>query len=204
MNSFKYFFMNVIFVLLNLLILISCQESRFRFNLEPNIEECFSEYFPDKTLVIYEILSSEGKCRYALTNPKKILVEDKQATDFSYPFTTYEGGVYEICITNIDTKVLEMDFSLKYGVGAKDYSSVARAKDLKPVDLALEKLSDRAKDMSHRISFSQSHENIFENFLDSISSKVMTFSSIVIVIMILVGYMETLYLKNFMRRRKII
>ena len=99
---------------------------------------------------------------------------------------------------------MEILFALKYGVGAKDYSSIARAKDLKPVDLALEKLSDRAKDMSHRISFSQSHENVFESFLDSISSKFMIFSSIVIVIMIFVGYMETLYLKNFMRRRKII
>ena len=104
----------------------------------------------------------------------------------------------------MDKAAHEIIFSLKYGVGAKDYSSIARAKDLKPVDLALEKLSDRAKDMSHRISFSQSHENIFENFLDSISSKIMTFSSIVIIIMILVGYMETQYLKNFMRRRKII
>ena len=204
MNSNSYFFHNILFLLFNLLLLISCQESRFRFTLEPNIEECFSEYFPDKTLVIYDIISSEGKCRYVLTNPKKVVAEDKQSNDFNYPFTTYEGGVYEICITNIDTKAFELDFSLKYGVGAKDYSSVARAKDLKPVDLALEKLSDRAKDMSHRISFSQSHEEIFENFLDSISSKVMTFSSIVIVIMILVGYMETLYLKNFMRRRKII
>ena len=204
MNTHDYFFSNVLFILINLLIIISCQESRFHFNLEPNIEECFSEYFPDKTLVIYEIFSSEGKCKFVLTNPKRVIVEDKESVDFSYPFTTYEGGVYEICLTNVDTKSLDIDFSLKYGVGAKDYSSIARAKDLKPVDLALEKLSDRAKDLSHRISFSQSHENIFENFLDSISSKVMTFSSIVIVIMIFVGYMETLYLKNFMRRRKII
>ena len=195
---------NILFLLINLLLLTSCQETRFTFTLPPSIEECFSEYFPDKTLVIYDIFSSEGKSRFALTNPKKVLVENKESTEFSYPFTTYEGGVYEICITNIDTKDLDIDFSLKYGVGAKDYSSIARAKDLKPVDLALEKLSDRAKDMSHRISFSQAHEDVFENFLDSISSKVMKFSSIVIVIMILVGYMETLYLKNFMRRRKII
>ena len=201
------FFSNIlhlILIFLNLLIISKCQESRFRFVLPPNIQECFSEYFPDKTLVIYEILTSEGKCHFILTNPKKLAAENKQSVDFSYPFTTYEGGVYEICITNLEKTPLEIDFSLKYGVGAKDYSSIARAKDLKPVDLALEKLSDRAKDMSHRISFSQSHENIFENFLDSISSKVMTFSSIVIIIMILVGYMETLYLKNFMRRRKII
>ena len=204
MRSYNHFLSYILFLFLNILLLISCQQSIFRFNLEPNIEECFSEYFPDKTLVIFEVASDEGKCRYVLTNPKKVVIEDKQSVDYTYPFTTYEGGVYEICITNLERKKLEILFALKYGVGAKDYSSIARAKDLKPVDLALEKLSDRAKDMSHRISFSQSHENVFESFLDSISSKVMIFSSIVIVIMILVGYMETLYLKNFMRRRKII
>ena len=204
MTSYNHFLSYKFFFFLNILLLISCQQSIFRFNLEPNIEECFSEYFPDKTLVIFEVSSDEGKCRYVLTNPKKVVVEDKQSVDYTYPFTTYEGGVYEICITNLERKKLEILFALKYGVGAKDYSSIARAKDLKPVDLALEKLSDRAKDLSHRISFSQSHENVFESFLDSISSKVMIFSSIVIVIMILVGYMETLYLKNFMRRRKII
>ena len=204
MPSYNHFLSYKLFFFLNIILLISCQQSIFRFNLEPNIEECFSEYFPDKTLVIFEVASDEGKCRYVLTNPKKVVIEDKQSVDYTYPFTTYEGGVYEICITNLERKKLEILFALKYGVGAKDYSSIARAKDLKPVDLALEKLSDRAKDMSHRISFSQSHENVFESFLDSISSKVMIFSSIVIVIMILVGYMETLYLKNFMRRRKII
>ena len=200
----KSFFHTILLIIINLIILSSCQESSFRFSLEPKNEECFSEYFPDKTLVIYEISCYECKNKYKLTNPKNAIVEDKETDDFNYPFTTYEGGVYEICITNLDDKVANINFSVKSGVGAKDYSSIARAKDLKPVDLALEKLSDRAKDLSHRISFSQSHENIFENFLDSISSKVMTFSSIVIIIMIFVGYMETLYLKNFMRRRKII
>ena len=198
------FYSNFIFIIINLIILNSCQESSFRFDLPAKDEDCFSEYFPDKTLVIYEITCYECKNKYKLINPKKSVVEEKESPDFNYPFTTYEGGVYEICITNLDEKPATVHFSVKYGVGAKDYSSIARAKDLKPVDLALEKLSDRAKDMSHRISFSQSHENVFEQFLDSISSKIMIFSSIVIGIMMLVGYMETLYLKNFMRRRKII
>ena len=200
LNSYNYYLL----IIIDLIILISCQESSFRFSLETKVEECFSEYFPDKTLVIYEINCFECNNKYKLINPKKQIIEEKDGTDFNYPFTTYEGGVYEICITNLDVKLANIQFSLKYGVGAKDYSSIARAKDLKPVDLALEKLSDRAKDMSHRISFSQSHENVFEKFLDSISSKVMLFSTIVICIMVVVGYMETLYLKNFMRRRKII
>ena len=198
------FFNYFLFIIINSIIITSCQESRFKFILESKLEECFSEYFPDKTLVIFEITSPSSENKYRLINPKKSVVEEKESDNFNYPFTTYEGGVYEICITNLDNKPNEIDFSVKYGVGAKDYSSIARTKDLKPVDLALEKLSDRAKEMSHRISFSQSHENIFEKFLDSISSKVMIFSSIIMCIMMVVGYMETLYLKNFMRRRKII
>ena len=198
------FLNSFLIILIYLLTIIKCQETSFRFSLESKNEECFSEYFPDKTLVIYEIICSECKNYYKLINSKKSIVEEKEAADFNYPFTTYEGGLYEVCITNLKEKSVDIYFSVKYGVGAKDYSSIARAKDLKPVDLALEKLSDRAKEMSHRISYSQSHENIFEQFLDSISSKVMIFSSIVICIMMIVGYMETLYLKNFMRRRKII
>ena len=193
-----------LFIIINIIILSLCQESRFHFTLDSNLEECFSEYFPDKTLVIFEIIAPDSNNKYKLINPKKAIIDEKQCGDYNYPFTTYEGGVYEICITNLENRPTNIEFSVKYGVGAKDYSSIARAKDLKPVDLALEKLSDRAKEMSHRISFSQSHENIFEQFLDSISSKVMFFSSLIIIIMIVVGYMETLYLKNFMRRRKII
>ena len=193
-----------LFIIIKIIILSSCQESRFQFTLDSNLEECFSEYFPDKTLVIFEIIAPDSNNKYKLINPKKAIIDEKQSGDYNYPFTTYEGGVYEICITNLENRPTNIEFSVKYGVGAKDYSSIARAKDLKPVDLALEKLSDRAKEMSHRISFSQSHENIFEQFLDSISSKVMFFSSLIIIIMIVVGYMETLYLKNFMRRRKII
>ena len=204
MKSFLKFFNFFLFIIINIILLSSCQESRFKFNLDANIEECFSEYFPDKTLVIFEILAPDGNNKYKLINPKKAIIVEKQSADFNYPFTTYEGGIYEVCMTNLENRPVHVEFSVKYGVGAKDYSSIARAKDLKPVDLALEKLSDRAKDMSHRISFSQSHENIFEKFLDSISSKVMIFSSIIMCIMIIVGYMETLYLKNFMRRRKII
>ena len=199
--SYDYY---IVFIFIDLLFLCSCQEIKFRFFLPSNVEECFSEYFPDKTLVIYEISSPASNNKYVITNPKKGIIEEKTDASFIYPFTTYEGGVYELCITNLANEVSDIEFSLKYGVGAKDYSSIARAKDLKPVDLALEKLSDRAKDMSHRISFSQSHENVFEKFLDSISSKIMLFSFIVIGIMVVVGYMETLYLKNFMRRRKII
>jgi len=196
----KYFF----FILSCLFFLSNGQESSFKFNLPSKTEECLSEYFPDKTLVIFEISSTGNKIMFALKNPKMEIQEQKNNDTFNYPFTTVEGGQYEICMYNTEKQIAEINFSVKYGVGAKDYSSIARQKDLKPIDLSIEKLSDRAKKISQQIAISQGRELFFEAILSGIASKIIFFSSIVICIMVVVGYMETLYLKNFMRRRKII
>ena len=109
-----------------------------------------------------------------------------------------------MCITGLDKNISEIHFTLKYGIDAKDYSSLARSKDLKPIDLALEKLDDRAKDISKGISFSQFKDRNFEKILDKVSSKVIIFSIVIICCMLFVGYLEAIYLKNFMRRRKLI
>ena len=189
---------------LSFIILSNCQQTSFYFMLKENQQECLQEYFPDKTLVIYDVRASEPKTKIQLTNPKSEILGTNTTNEFIYPFTTYEGGTYELCVTNFNRLEIKVEFSLKYGVGARDYSSIARTKDLKPIDLALEKLRDRAKGMSHHISFSQSNEKVFEKFLDNISSKIIMFSSLVMIVMIVIGYVETAYLKNFMRRRKII
>ena len=203
--------MNIIIKNCNILLIISlylitiiyCQRIRLTINLRKIDEYCLSEYFPDKTLVIYDVISSSNKTRINLKFEKE-LKQTFKTNELSLPIITEEGGDYELCILNVDSKDIEVFFQLKYGVEAKDYSSVARAKDLKPVDLALEKLSDRAKDVSRLITHSQSNEKNFEQILDKISSKIMFFSLIVIFIMISIGYIEFTFLKNFMRRRKII
>ena len=54
---------------------------------------------------------------------------------FKESFTTFHGGYYQICIKNGDQKEAKVNFDLKYGVAAKDYSAVAKVKDLKPVEI---------------------------------------------------------------------
>ena len=54
---------------------------------------------------------------------------------FKQSFTSYTGGYYQACIENTSSDPSNVTFSLKYGVAAKDYSEVAKAKDLKPIDL---------------------------------------------------------------------
>lgn len=185
--------------------LIHTQQTSFSINLDPLEEECLMEYFPDKTLVIYEIYCDNfTKLEIVIKDPEQNVVIHSNSNNFKHPFTTYNGGYYSVCIGNTENIVVPILFVLKYGVAAKDYSSVARTKDLKPVDLSLEQLIDRTKDISHYASFSQSHEKLFEHLLDGIKGKIAWYSIMLIVVMILIGAVETIYLKKFMTRRKII
>ena len=194
---------NLLIINLNLIFFCLCEKYEFSFELRRLDEFCLSENFPGKTLVIYKITSTSKQTRFQLRYEDALKIS-KLEKELLLPFTTDEGGNYEICIIGLDKNTSHINFSLKYGIDAKDYSSLARNKDLKPIDLALEKLDDRAKDISKGISFSQSKDKNFEKILDRVSSKVIIFSIVIICFMLFVGYLEVIYLKNFMKKRKLI
>lgn len=179
------------------------QETTLSFYLEPNQEECLSEFFPEKILVIYDITSNITTLRIEIKTLDKEITK-KTGSSLKHPFTTYSEGYYEACMENMENKLAKVTFGLKYGVAAKDYSSIARTKDLLPIDLELEKLSERTTSMNRFLNFAQQHEHLFEVSLNSISSKIALFSSILMGGMILIGLFETIYLKKFMEKRKII
>lgn len=102
----------------------------------------------------------------------------------------------------MNDKVNKITFDLKYGVAAKDYSEVAKAKDLKPLELNLLKLEEKSREIYHLMSYASSHEQVFENQYDNISSKVAFFSILLVAVMIFVGLFQTFYLKQKVLSRK--
>lgn len=115
----------------------SFQVTNLVFYLEPQEETCLHEYFSDKTLVIYEAWMNVTDTSVKIKDPdeKPIFEKEKQA-NFKEAFTTFSGGYYEVCFTNKNRdEIAEVSFSLRHGVAAKDYSAVAKAKDLKPMEL---------------------------------------------------------------------
>jgi hypothetical protein len=113
-----------------------CVSSMFYY-LEPKEQICMHEYFSDKTLVIFEGHTNVTNAIIKISDPEeKVLVEKERNPEFKEAFTTFQGGYYEFCVTNKDREnIAETHFSLKHGVAAKDYSAVAKAKDLKPLEL---------------------------------------------------------------------
>jgi hypothetical protein len=116
---------------------ISLQVTNLSVYLQPQEEMCLYEYFSDKTLVIYDLIFNVTEANVRIRDPDdKVLTEKEKVPNFKEAFTTFIGGYYEACFTNKDREhVAEVHFMLKHGVAAKDYSAVAKSKDLKPMEL---------------------------------------------------------------------
>jgi hypothetical protein len=56
--------------------------------------------------------------------------------------------------------------------------------------------------LNHYIAFSAAHEQIFEGVLDGLTSKISFFSFTIIAVMIVVGLLETFYLRKYFMNRK--
>jgi len=99
---------------------------------------------------------------------------------------------------------MKMDFEFLSGVSAKDYSAIAKKSNLKPIELNIKKLEDMTnyvvKEFTKMIS--NEEENLALN--DSLSNRIITFSMITILAMVILGTIETLYIRNYLKRRKVI
>ena len=203
MKLIKKKFHFLIIIKLSLLIYTSSQEINFRFSLKRLEEYCLSEYFNENTFVIYNVTSSSIDTKYIHKYYNEVRII-KVMKEFKLPYAVEKSGDYELCIMNYDHVLIEVNFFLKYGLGAKDYSSIAKKKDLKPTELIVEKMEDRAKDIAKIISFEKNKDNNIEEILDELLNKIIFFSVCIIFCMIVVGILEIVYLKDYLKNRKII
>ena len=198
----------ILFQILNIITILkltSCQISKYMFRLEKGEKECLQDFFPSKTLVIYEITSNLSKIQFTLTQKFDSFQLSKiNDYSFKYPFTTYQQGYYEICIYNYDIKPTYINYNLRYGVAAKDYSSIARTKDLKPIDVEIEKLVEKTSTLNNKSNFIREMEKLTQVMLDSVCNKLFYYGIVMIIVMIVIGILETFYLKQFLQKRKII
>ena len=187
-----------------LLTLSKCQYSSFRIDLEANQQRCLNEYYTIQTVFIIEVTSNSKDILTEVTAPNgRILYRHiNSTTTFSY--TSQHNGFFNFCMQNMGKTTEEINIVVKSGIGANDYSSVAKSKDLEPIDFELDKILKKESLLNHFNTIAQEKQDNFGILYKSISSKIIFYSILMIAGMILIGLVETLYLKRFMERRKII
>lgn len=99
---------------------------------------------------------------------------------------------------------MKLDFEFLSGVSAKDYSAIAKKSNLKPIELNIKKLEDMTNYIIKEFTKMISNEEGNLALNDSLSNRIITFSMITIIAMIILGTLETLYIRNYLKRRKVI
>ena len=198
-----------ILLLINLIFLLlisfsSSQFSSFGIELDSYQERCLSEYYKSQTVVIFELNSELKEMQLEVKSPDgRILYHHTNKTSL-YSLNTKNNGFYSVCAKNMGNIKGEIKLTIKSGVSANDFSSVAKSKDLEPIDYELEKLLQKQPMLNHFNRVSQEKQNQFSFIYKSISSRIVFYSLLMIAGMIMIGIIETLYLKRFMEKRKII
>ena len=172
--------------------------------LKPFEEICLREYYKSKTVIIFELNSEDPNMLLEIKSPNGAILFHQENRTSLFPLTTEINGFFSVCTKNMANQNGEVKLTIKSGISANDFSSVAKSKDLEPIDHALDQIFGRQPIINHYNRIIIEKQNQFSSIYNSISNRIFFYSFFMIAVMVLVGIIETLYLKRFMERTKII
>ena len=181
------------------------QGMEFEYYGAPLNIECFGEALSENTLLKGEVRSSSNYIAVKLFDPNgKMLFSKSNETIFKFSVTANISGTYQVCIDNLSRQFLNYVLKIESGVFAKDYSEMAKTHNVKPIEIVLKKTEDIVNEIQSTTSaYIQKKEETIEK-LEFVNTKIIVFSTITIVIMILLGFCQANYLKNFFKSKKLL
>ena len=198
----KRFLQILIFVCL---FLTRTQGIEFEFYGAPLNVECFGESLNENALLVGEVRSASIYIDVTLYDPNgKLLFSKSNETIFKFSVTAHIAGTYQTCIKNLSRQFLNYVIKIDTGVFAKDYSEMAKNHNLKPVEVVLKKTEDIINEIQSTTStFIQNKEETIDK-LEFVNTKIIIFSIITIVIMVLLSFCQATYLKSFFKSKKLL
>ena len=193
------------YLYLFLLLITITNEVQFAFKILPNNKYCVGEYLTENTVALFSIISQTPKYTSQIYDPKnKILYTKTGENELKLSLTATENGNYHICIINNEKKEIGIEFEFLSGIQAQDYTDIAKESNLKPVEASVKKVEDTINLLIKDLTSVTKEEDRTLAVNDSINSNIISFSLITLGAMIVIGAVETLYLKRYLHKRKII
>ena len=171
--------------------------------MPPETIFCFRDDLSSQSLSLVEIDTQESMTLQVI-DPESYVLYDKSATSHKFSFAALSSGVYQYCINNPFNQVTLISASMKAGVKAKDYSKIAKTKDLQNIELKLKKLEDQTKEIHNKIQFLREREEQMRNTNLTIHNRVIAYSIATIVLLLCLACIQILYLKRYFKAKKMI
>ena len=186
-----------------------------QFDIKRKTEKCLKDDITKGSFAVvhYNVLGNvQGQTQVSMLarDPNgRYLKEDhnidvSKSDIYTFSFTADEAGPYEVCFYNNNEKSTRVMLDFKHGVEAKDYSEVAKKEHLAPVEQELRKMEDTVDEIHKEMLYIREREAAMRNTNESTNSRVLWFSFFSIVILIVMGAWQVMYLKKFFKSKKLI
>ncbi|CAL1268653.1 unnamed protein product [Larinioides sclopetarius] len=196
-------------------ILICCvvAVNSLMFRLPANSRRCLKEEIHKGVLVSgeYELSDAPGqKTDLMVTDTKgHILVSRENVDKGKFAFVTDDYDVFEACFVSKApagqrTQEQEVTLSLKHGVEAKSYDSIAEVGRLKPLEVELQKLEDLSESIVKDFAYMRQREAEMRDTNESTNTRVLYFSIFSMCILLALATWQVLYLRRFFKAKKLI
>lgn len=187
-----------------------CAEG-IRFHLASNQKKCLREEVHKNVLVTgeYEIQDNGQRTDLIVTDSRShILYSKESATKGRFAFTTEEYDQFEVCFTSVSSGGVapekEVFLSLKHGIEAKNYEDIAKAEQLKPLEVELRRLEDLSKSIVDDFAYMRAREEQMRDTNESTHSRVMYFSLFSMLCLLGLATWQVLYLRRYFKAKKLI
>jgi len=177
----------------------------FEFPINPKKRRCVGEFITEDTVAIFSFISDSRNYEAELIDPQnQILYKKQNELEVKVSLVATVTGNYEMCIQNNDDSINNINFEFYSGIQAQDYSSLAKDSNLRPIEINIRKIIDMMKQLIKDLSSISIKEEENSRINDTIGTKIITFSLLTLLVMIVLGVFETLYIKRYLHTRKVI
>ncbi|CAF0781800.1 unnamed protein product [Adineta steineri] len=180
------------------------------FTLPVSTRKCLKEEVHKDTMVTgdYDITSLPGLSTHLEVKDTKghILYNKEDATKGRFAFTTEDFDIFDICV---ETKLphgqqkhhlspqhstKEVTIKIKHGVETKDYEALAKANNLKPLEVELNRLEDLTTSIVSDFAYMKQREEEMRTTNESTNNKVLYFSIFSMCCLMSLALWQVLYL----------
>ncbi|EFO28301.1 transmembrane protein [Loa loa] len=201
--------------ILLLVILLISQTASIRFYVPPNGKKCLKEEIHKNVVVTgsYEFADTTGHISSVHVTDTRghTLYQRERFTETSgkFAFTADEYDIFEICFSthlppNVRGGNREVYLEMKRGVEAKNYNAVAKAEQLKPLEVELRRLEDLSDSIVQDFAYMRQREEEMRSTNESTNSRVLYLSIFSMLCLLSLAIWQVLYLRRYFKAKKLI
>lgn len=150
--------------------------------------------------------SAKAAVRVSVIDPDRRMLYAK-VLEFEqdiFAFSTKKPGLHKICFRNNAREARRVVLEVKTDIETKDYSEVIRKEHLKPLELEFLKAEDTMRQVTREFNYMQKREARMKQTSESTASRIRFFAYVSILVLLLLSFWQTVYLKSFFRSKKLL